>query len=324
MKVLVCGGAGYIGSHMVRELLESGMDVVVYDDLSTGHRQALADVELVEANIADADALMRTFAQHRFDAVLHFAAKSLVGESVTLPLHYYANNVAGSLNLLQCMQRAEVGKIVFSSTAAVYGVPAVATIDEATATAPINPYGTSKLMVERMLADAAVASGLRSVTLRYFNASGAHPAGGVGESHSPETHLIPNVLRSVLGSGPALKVFGNDYPTPDGTCIRDYVHVSDLCAAHLSALNYMQSVDGAEVFNLGSNDGFSVKQVIEMAERVTGSSIPYQIEPRRAGDPAMLVASSQRARSLLGWKPRYTDLETIISTAWRWHRNQPY
>ena len=236
MKVLVCGGAGYIGSHMVRALLASGREVVVFDNLSTGHREALPDVELVVGDLCDADALARTFATHRIDAVLHFAARSLVGESVARPLDYYAQNVGGTLNLLQTMLRAEVGHIVFSSTAAVYGVPDSELIDESPATRPINPYGASKLMVERVLADAASAHGLRSVVFRYFNAAGADPSGQIGESHEPETHLIPNVLRSVLGTGPALQVFGDDYPTPDGTCVRDYVHVSDLAAAHLRAV----------------------------------------------------------------------------------------
>lgn len=324
MKVLVCGGAGYIGSHMVRTLQRAGVDVVVYDDLSSGHREAVPDVELVVGNLADTGMLHRTFDQHRFDAVLHFAAKSLVGESVSRPYHYYANNVAGSLNLLQVMAQAEVGKIVFSSTAAVYGVPDDDVIFESSATRPINPYGASKLMVERMLADASAAYGLSSVVLRYFNAAGADPDGGLGEAHEPETHLIPNVLRSVLGTGPELQVFGDDYPTPDGTCVRDYVHVSDLCAAHLDALTYMGHTQGAAVFNLGSADGFSVKQVIEAAERVTGRAIPYTLRPRRAGDPPRLVASSAKARETLGWRPRYAELDTILATAWQWHSDQRY
>jgi len=324
MKVLVCGGAGYIGSHMVRALLASGREVVVFDNLSTGHREALPDVELVVGDLCDADALARTFATHRIDAVLHFAARSLVGESVARPLDYYAQNVGGTLNLLQAMLRAEVGHIVFSSTAAVYGVPDSELIDESSATRPINPYGASKLMVERVLADAATAHGLRSVVFRYFNAAGADPSGQIGESHEPETHLIPNVLRSVLGTGPALQVFGDDYPTPDGTCVRDYVHVSDLAAAHLRALGYLQDNDGASIFNLGSNDGFSVRQVIEAAERVTGREIPYAVQPRRAGDPPRLVASSALARQKLGWEPQYGELDTILGTAWQWHSAQRY
>jgi len=324
MKVLVCGGAGYIGSHMVRALLASGREVVVYDNLSTGHREALPDVELVVGDLCDGEALARTFATHRIGAVLHFAARSLVGESVALPLDYYAQNVGGTLNLLQAMVRAGVDRCVFSSTAAVYGIPEAELIDESSATQPINPYGASKLMVERVLADAATAHGLRSVAFRYFNAAGADPSGEIGESHEPETHLIPNVLRSVLGTGPALQVFGDDYPTPDGTCVRDYVHVSDLAAAHLKALDYLHDNDGAAVFNLGSNDGFSVRQVIEAAERVTGRGISYAMRPRRAGDPPKLVASSALARSKLGWEPEYGDLNTILSTAWQWHSAQRY
>lgn len=324
MKVLVCGGAGYIGSHMVRALLASGREVVVYDNLSTGHREALPGIALVVGDLRDGQALARTFATHQIGAVLHFAARSLVGESVALPLDYYAQNVGGTLNLLQAMVRADVDRIVFSSTAAVYGIPETELIDESSATQPINPYGASKLMVERVLADAATAHGLRSVTFRYFNAAGADPSGEIGESHEPETHLIPNVLRSALGTGPALQVFGDDYPTPDGTCIRDYVHVSDLAAAHLKALDYLHDNDGAEVFNLGSNDGFSVRQVIEAAERVTGREIPYDVRPRRAGDPPRLVASSALARHKLGWEPEYGDLGTILNTAWRWHSAQRY
>jgi UDP-glucose 4-epimerase len=324
MKVLVCGGAGYIGSHMVRALLASGREVVVFDNLSTGHRGALPDVELVVGDLRDGDALASTFATHQIDAVLHFAARSLVGESVARPLDYYAQNVGGTLNLLQAMLHAEVERIVFSSTAAVYGVPEAELIDESSVTRPINPYGASKLMVERVLADAATAHGLRSVVFRYFNAAGADPSGEIGESHEPETHLIPNVLRSVLGTGPALQVFGDDYPTLDGTCVRDYVHVSDLAAAHLRALGYLQDNDGASIFNLGSNDGFSVRQVIEAAERVTGREIPYVVQPRRAGDPPRLVASSALARQKLGWEPQYGELDTILGTAWQWHSAQRY
>lgn len=251
---------------------------------------------------------------------MHFCARSLVGESVAQPYDYYANNVAGTLNLLAAMRRHGVGKLVFSSTAAVYGQPVVAPIDEDHPTAPINPYGASKLMVERILADAAPAYGLRSVALRYFNAAGASPDGEIGESHQPETHLIPNVLRAALGTGPALQVFGDDYPTPDGTCVRDYVHVDDLAQAHERALAYLDRHAGAHVFNLGNGQGFSVRQVIEAAQRVSGRRIPYAIAPRRAGDPAVLVASSAKARRELGWAPAYEALEAILDTAWRWHR----
>lgn len=324
MKVLVCGGAGYIGSHMVRHLVRGGHEVVVFDNLSTGHREAVGDVALVEGDVLDAQALDAVFAAHDFDAVMHFCARSLVGESVQKPLAYYENNVVGTLGLMQAMQRAGVDKLVFSSTAAVFGQPQAELIDEGHPTQPINPYGASKLMVERMLADAAGAYGLRSVALRYFNAAGADAAGELGESHDPETHLIPNVLRAALRQGGGLKVFGDDYATRDGTCVRDYVHVNDLAAAHLAAVEFMHEHDGAHVFNLGNGEGFTVLEVIEASRRVTGVDIAFERAPRRAGDPAVLVASSARAREKLGWQPAYTDIGAIIETAWRWHRHPGY
>jgi UDP-glucose 4-epimerase len=324
MKVLVCGGAGYIGSHMVRHLLESGHQPVIFDNLSTGHREAVAGVPLVEGDLSDRAALAALFGSTRFDAVMHFCARSLVGESVVEPYAYYENNVGGTLNLLQAMREAGVQQLVFSSTAAVFGQPQAPLIAEDHPTLPINPYGASKLMVERILADAHRAHGLRSVALRYFNAAGADVSGEIGESHQPETHLIPNVLRAALGQGPGLKVFGDDYATSDGTCVRDYVHVDDLATAHLRALDFMATHDGAHVFNLGNGQGFSVLQVIEAARRVTGVEIQFDRCPRRAGDPAVLVASSTRARELLGWMPRYADVEAIIETAWRWHRSPRY
>ncbi len=324
MKVLVCGGAGYIGSHMVRHLVGHGHEVVVFDNLSTGHREAVAGVPLVTGDVADARALDAVFAAHAFDAVMHFCARSLVGESVQKPLAYYRNNVAGTLGLLEAMQRAGVDKLVFSSTAAVFGQPQAECIDEAHPAQPINPYGASKLMVERVLADAARAYGLRSVALRYFNAAGADPSGELGESHEPETHLIPNVLRAALGQGGGLKVFGDDYATRDGTCVRDYVHVNDLAAAHLAAVEYMREHEGAHVFNLGNGEGFTVLEVIEAARRATGVDIAFERAPRRDGDPAVLVASSARARRELGWQPQYTDVGAIIETAWRWHQQPRY
>jgi UDP-glucose 4-epimerase len=319
MKVLVCGGAGYIGSHMAKWLASRGFAVSVLDNLSTGHREAVHWGELIEADLLDPPSLERAFVGRRFDAVIHFCARSLVGESMTQPYDYYANNVAGSLNLLQTMQRHGVGRLVFSSTAAVFGQPVSALIDEDHPKAPINPYGAGKLMVERILADAAQAYGLRSVALRYFNAAGASPSGEIGDAHAPETHLIPNVLRAALGTGPALKVFGDDYPTPDGTCVRDYVHVDDLAQAHELALGYMDLHDGFNTFNLGNGSGFSVRQVIEAARRVTGRQIEFELAPRRAGDPAVLVAASTKARRELGWRPQYTELPPIIESAWRWH-----
>jgi UDP-glucose 4-epimerase len=324
VKVLVCGGAGYIGSHMVRYLQRCGHDVVVLDNLSTGHREAVPADVLRVGDLMDLPQLRQLFAQQAFDGVIHFCARSLVGESVLQPYAYYENNVGGSLNLLTAMRDAGVTNIVFSSTAAVFGTPGVELLDEEQPTAPINPYGASKLMVERILADAATAYGLRSVTLRYFNAAGADPLGDIGESHQPETHLIPNVLRAALGQTNGLKVFGTDYSTRDGTCVRDYIHVNDLASAHLQALDFMQSHEGAHVFNLGNGTGFTVLEVIKAAERVTGQAIGYEAGLRRAGDPAVLVASSAKARQMLGWEPEFTDIGQIIETAWKWHQAPRY
>ncbi len=321
--VLICGGAGYIGSHMAQWLAEHGHRVTVLDNLSTGHRAAVRWGELITADLMDPAALERAFHGRRFDAVMHFCARSLVGESLADPYGYYSNNVTGTLNLLEAMRQHGVDKLVFSSTAAVFGHPATAVIDEEHPTAPINPYGASKLMAERFLADAATAYGLRSVTLRYFNAAGALPEHGIGEAHACETHLIPNVLRAALGKGPPLKVFGSDYDTIDGTCVRDYVHVQDLAQAHALALEFMKHQEGAHAFNLGNGRGFSVKQVIAAAAAVAGAPIPCTMAPRRAGDPASLVASSTKARELLGWRPRWTELTPIIESAWRWHRDPP-
>lgn len=324
MKILVCGGAGYIGSHMVRYLLSQNMEVVVLDNLSTGHRQSVPAELLEVGDLLVHSSLETVFARHSFDGVIHFGARSLVGESVMQPYMYYENNVMGTLNLLQAMQRAEVSRLVFSSTAAVFGNPDTALIDETQPTSPINPYGASKLMVERMLADAAAAYGLRSVALRYFNAAGADPKGGIGESHEPETHLIPNVLRAAQGQGNGLKVFGSDYPTRDGTCVRDYIHVNDLASAHLLALRHMESQDGAHLFNLGNGQGFTVLEVIEAARRITGCAIDFKPSERRPGDPAVLVASSEKARRVLGWRPQFADIGEIIDTAWQWHRAPGY
>ena len=323
-SILVCGGAGYIGSHMVKMLLEQGFEVTVLDNLSTGHAEAVGEAELVACDLLDGAELERVFARRRFDAVMHFCALSLVGESVRQPLDYYRNNVGGTLSLLETMRRHSVERLVFSSTAAIFGEPDQALIDETHPARPINPYGRSKWMVEQMLTDSATAFGLRSVSLRYFNAAGASPSGEIGESHDPETHLIPNVLKSVQAGGASLKVFGNDYPTPDGTCVRDYIHVDDLAAAHLAALTWMESQEGAAVFNLGNGRGFSVLEVIEAAGRVTGQPIAYEVQDRRPGDPAVLVAASDRAQRELGWQPRYRDIESIIETAWQWHRNARY
>lgn len=322
MNILICGGAGYIGSHMAKWLATRGFAVTVLDNLATGHRSAVKWGDFIQTDILDVVALENVFASRPFDAVMHFCAKSLVGESVEMPYDYYANNVVGTLNLLKVMRHHGVDRLVFSSTAAVYGQPEQELIDEDHRTLPINPYGQSKLMVERMLSDAARAYGLRSVCLRYFNAAGASEDGDIGEAHEPETHLVPNVLRSVLKGDGALKIFGDDYPTPDGTCIRDYVHVEDLAQAHQLALDYMVRRDGAHVFNLGSGKGFSVREVIAAAERITKHSVAYDIAPRRPGDPAVLVASSEKARVELGWAPKYCDLDQIVGSAWRWHLSQ--
>jgi UDP-glucose 4-epimerase len=325
LKFLICGGAGYVGSHMVRYLVDNGHEVVVYDDLSTGHREAVPDdVSFVHGDIGDAVTLWRLFATHGFDAVMHFCARSLVGESVVDPYQYYRNNVANTLVLLAAMREAGIQRLVFSSTAAVFGNPRSATIDESHPTDPINPYGQSKLMIERVLADAYRAYGLRSVALRYFNAAGADPSGTIGESHHPETHLIPNLLRAVLGHGPGLKVFGDDYETRDGTCVRDYVHVNDLASAHLLAVEFLEENEGAFTFNLGNGEGFSVREVIAAAQRVTGRPVPHAVAARRPGDPATLVASSQQARQRLGWQPRIGVLDDILDSAWRWHLQPRY
>ena len=322
-NVLICGGAGYIGSHMAHWLSDHGYNLTVLDNLSTGHAQAVRWGEFIHADLLDPGALDQALRGRRFDAVIHFCARSLVGESVRQPNAYYRNNVTGTINLLEAMQRHDVQRIVFSSTAAIFGNPVSEVIDEDHPKAPINPYGASKLMAERILADAATAYGLRSVSLRYFNAAGALPDQGIGEAHLCETHLIPNVLKAALGDGPALKVFGDDYPTPDGTCVRDYVHVQDLAQAHALALGFMEANDGAHAFNLGNGQGFSVRDVIATAAKVSGKPVPFEVAPRRDGDPASLVASSEKARAQLGWVPRWTELEPIIESAWRWHRDQP-
>jgi UDP-glucose 4-epimerase len=324
MQILVCGGAGYIGSHMVRHLLEAGHGVVVLDNLSTGHRASVSGVPLEIVDLNDPEGVEGVFGRHPFDAVMHFSARSLVGESMQAPYEYYRNNVSGTLNLLESMRRHGVERVVFSSTAAVFGYPVCERIDEAHPRAPINPYGHSKLMVEHILADAARAYGLRSVCLRYFNAAGAHPSGAIGEAHEPETHLIPNILRSLLAGGSPLKVFGNDYDTPDGTCVRDYVHVCDLASAHALALDYMRGHEGAHAFNLGNGQGFSVLEIIAAVEQVTGRKVEYEFAPRRAGDPGVLVASSQLASSELKWAPEYTRIGDIIASAWRWHQTAAF
>lgn len=323
MKALVCGGAGYIGSHMCRALQREGHEVVVIDDLSTVHSKALHGPELIVANLLDHDAIDRTMASFRPDIVFHFAAFSIIRDSVADPLTYYRNNVTGTATLLSSMKRHGVERLVFSSSAAVYGLPSTPVIDETHPLLPINPYGSTKMVVERLLDEAAVAYGLRSVSMRYFNAAGADPDGGIGESHDPETHLIPNALRAAAGSE-RLQLFGNDYATPDGTCIRDYVHVVDLARAHLSAARYMEAHPGAHHFNLGTGVGCSVMQVIDAVSRITGRALRFDVQPRRPGDPDRLVARSDRAHAELGWKPTMSGIETLVQSAWHWHCNRTY
>jgi UDP-glucose 4-epimerase len=324
MKVLVCGGAGYIGAHMVRWLLSAGHQVHVFDNLSTGHRAAIPDVPLIVGDLLDPLAIDSALSVSAPDVVMHFCAKALVGESVSDPYLYYDNNVVGTLNLLKAMRKHGVDRLVFSSTCAIFGAPQSARIAENHPKAPINPYGASKLMCERLLSDAADAYGLNSVALRYFNAAGASPLGGIGESHDPETHLIPNAIRAALGLGPRLSVLGRDYPTADGTCVRDYVHVDDLAQAHARAMDYLSRSPGAHVFNLGSESGASVLEVIQSVERVSGRSVPRMDSPRRSGDPAVLVADSRLARELLGWRADYVSLDQIVETALSWHLSSGY
>ncbi|MEK5253428.1 UDP-glucose 4-epimerase GalE [Paenibacillus sp. FSL F4-0125] len=323
MAILVTGGAGYIGSHTVAELLDRGEEVVVIDNLLTGHREALLGGKLYEGDLRDKELLSKLFAENEIEAVIHFAASSLVGESMKDPVKYYDNNVYGTQCLLEAMQKAGVNKIVFSSTAATYGEPEKVPIEETDRTEPANVYGETKLTMERMMAWFDKVLGIKYVALRYFNAAGAHASGKIGEDHRPESHLVPLVLQTALKQRESIAVFGDDYPTEDGTCVRDYIHVSDLADAHVRAVTYLRSGSSSNIFNLGNGLGFSVKQVIETAKKVTGLEIPVVIQERRAGDPAVLVASSDKARSILGWNPQHADLENIIQSAWNWHSANP-
>jgi UDP-glucose 4-epimerase len=322
MRILVTGGAGYIGSHAVRRLIEADHDVWVYDNLKLGHRAAVPNDRLIVGDLADSSLLVETLRQRRIEAVMHFAALALVGESVANPARYYQNNVAGSLSLLEAMRTVGVQRIVFSSTTATYGAAARIPITEDQPQQPINPYGFTKLAIERALADYAAAYGLAYAALRYFNAAGAHPRGDIGEDHRPESHLIPIALQTALGQRDKLLLFGDDYPTPDGTCIRDYIHVDDLAATHLAALERLTS-GAALCLNLGIGRGYSVRQVIEACRRVSGRPIPVEVAPRRPGDPPELVADNTQARRLLAWEPQYREIEAIVETAWRWHRSHP-
>ena len=325
MAMLVLGGAGYIGSHTVYELIDAGRDVVVADNLLTGFREAVhPQARFYQLDIRDKGALDTLFQAEHIEGVIHFAASSQVGESMSDPLKYYDNNLYGTMVLLQSMVAHGVDKIVFSSTAATSSEPESVPILETDRTQPTNCYGETKLSMEHMMSWVSKAHGLRYVALRYFNACGAHASGKIGEAHNPETHLIPLILQVPNGQREKISVFGDDYPTPDGTCIRDYIHVTDLAQAHILALDYLMKGGDNNVFNLGNGVGFSVNEVIEVARAVTGHPIPAEVSPRRAGDPAQLIASSEKAKSVLGWKPQYDDLNTIVSSAWNWHKAHPH
>lgn len=323
--ILVTGGAGYIGSHAVLALKRAGYGVVVLDNLVYGHRdlvEQVLQVDLIVGDINDRPLLDELFAKYDIAAVMHFSAYAYVGESVTTPDKYYRNNVVATLTLLEAMQAASINKFVFSSTCATYGVPKTVPIPEDHPQSPINPYGATKLMVERILADFGVAYGLKSVCFRYFNAAGADPTGLLGEDHDPETHLIPLVLQTALGKRQSVSIFGIDYDTPDGTCIRDYIHVTDLADAHILGVEYLLQGGDAAIFNLGNGNGFSVREVIDTAKQVTGREIKVVESDRRAGDPPALVGSGEKARKILGWNPQYPELDKIISHAWNWHQKR--
>ena len=321
--ILVCGGAGYIGSHMVAQLNRKGFDVIVADSLVTGHKDAVKNAKLYVGDLRDRAFLDKVFTENEIDGVINFAAFSLVGESCENPLKYYENNMGGAISLLGAMRDHGVKKIVFSSTAATYGEPEKQPIEEKDRTFPTNPYGETKLSIEKMLKWCDKAYGIKYVALRYFNACGADNETGIGEDHSPESHLIPIVLQAANGKRTHVSIFGNDYPTRDGTCVRDYIHVLDLADAHLLALEYLDKGNDSDVFNLGVGSGYSVREIIDVARKVTGKDIEAVDAPRRAGDPSTLVACNDKARAVLGWNPTHSDLETIISTAWNWHRNNP-
>ena len=324
MNILVLGGAGYIGSHTVYALIEAGQNVVIADNLLTGFAQAVhPQAKFYKGDIRDRAFLDDLFAKERIDVVIHFAACSLVGESVTQPLKYYDNNLCGTKVLLESMVAHGIDKIVFSSTAATYGEPERVPILETDRTEPTNCYGETKLSMEKMFKWTGLAHGLRFVSLRYFNACGAHVSGKIGEAHNPESHLIPLILQVPNGKREFISIFGDDYDTKDGTCIRDYIHVTDLAQAHILAMDYLMKGGESNIFNLGNGVGFTVKEVIDTAREVTGHPIPAKTTPRRAGDPAQLIASSEKARTVLGWHPEHADLREIIETAWNWHKNHP-
>ncbi|GEN54695.1 UDP-glucose 4-epimerase GalE [Halobacillus faecis] len=325
MTVLVCGGAGYIGSHAVAQLLDRGENVIVVDNLQAGHRPAVIDgAKLYDGDLRDEAFLNSVFKENPIDSVLHFAADSLVGESVEKPLQYYDNNVGGATSLLKTMAAHDVKRIVFSSTAAVYGEPEKIPIQENDPTEPTNPYGETKLAIERMLKWAEQAYSIQYTVLRYFNVAGADVKGRIGEDHRPETHLIPIVLQVALGKREKIMIFGDDYPTADGTCIRDYIHVEDLVTAHLQAIDRLDKGGASAIYNLGNGQGFSVKEIIEAVRKVTGHPVPAEVAPKRSGDPAQLVASSEKARKELGWKPEFPEVEKMIESAWKWFQEHPH
>lgn len=324
MSIAVLGGAGYIGSHTVQALVEKGEKVIVIDNLLTGHREAVSQQALFyKGDIRDKEFLLSVFKSEQVTGVIHFAASSLVGESVEKPLKYFNNNVHGTQVTLEVMAELGIKQIVFSSTAATYGEPEESPILETAPTNPKNPYGESKLMMEKMMKWCDTAYGIKFVALRYFNVAGASLDGSIGEDHNPETHLVPIILEAALGKREQVAIFGDDYKTKDGSCVRDYVHVVDLAAAHILALDYLKQGNDSNTFNLGSSQGFSVKEMIEAARVVTKEEIPASVSPRRAGDPASLVASSEKVKEVLGWNPKYTTVTTILETAWAWHKNHP-
>ena len=324
MAVLVCGGAGYIGSHVVCELLKQNIETVIIDSLEYGHKEAIKECKnFYQGNIGDSDLLDKIFKSHNIDSVMHLCAYIEVGESVQNPAKYYQNNVSNSINLLNAMLKAKVKNFIFSSTAAVYGEPEKIPLEEDCRKEPTNPYGDSKLALEKILSWYTKAYDFNYVALRYFNASGAHPDGHICEYHKPESHIIQLILQVPLGKRESIKIFGDDYPTRDGTCLRDYIHVCDLALAHIAAMNYLKNGGKSVSCNLGNGNGFSVKEVIEVARKVTGHPIPAEVCPRRAGDSSELIASSKRAKEVLGWTPTIDSLETIVQTAWNWHKNHP-
>ena len=324
MAILICGGAGYIGSHVNKQLHMDGYETIVFDNLIYGHRESVKWGTFVEGDLKNIEDIEAVFKAYSIEAVFHFAAYAYVGESVYEPERYYYNNVVNTLNLLKVMRVYNCNKIIFSSTCATYGEPEIVPITENMRQNPINPYGRTKLTVERMLKDYQRAYGLQFVVLRYFNAAGADPDGEIGESHNPETHIIPLVLDAALGRRPDIKVFGTDYDTPDGSCIRDYIHVTDLANAHVKALYYLEEGNPSDFFNLGNTTGTSVLEVVDSVKRVTGKNFRVTLSERRPGDPAKLVGSSKKAGKVLGWEPKYGDIDTIVAHAWKWHENKKY